>query len=398
MPQHFPQTDTDELIEQLRDRISARRLDGTYPAGVETELAARAQQAESELLADLHTAMDAADRLARLQIGRDHISYESALPGGSNVHRAVGAVASRQTIGVLSQLSEVRNAVDASLRSLLTLVRRLTEMQLAADTSASAAAGSVASGVDAAAIEDLQLRVEALELADRRRSFRPWFTLESFEDWFRIDDDQTRERLERYADHFVDAPGPVLDIGCGRGGFLEVLGEAGIAARGVEIVRELVDECVDKGLDVAFGDGVTVLESLPDDSLGGVASLQVVEHLEAQQTLQLVGQAARKIAPGGRIVLETVNPQSLYALSHAYVIDPTHVRPVHPSYLAYLVAHAGFADVRIELASPPPRDEVLSEVPENGPAAELAAAVNENVRRLNELVFGPQDYAVLARR
>jgi hypothetical protein len=104
--------------------------------------------------------------------------------------------------------------------------------------------------------------------------------------------------------------------------------------------------------------------------------------------------AKDKVREGGRVVLETVNPQSLYVFARAFYLDPTHSQPVHPAYLDFLFRQAGFAEVAIDWRSPPPADDVLVPAPEE--AADSPA--NVNVERLNRLLFAPQDYALIATR
>ena len=99
--------------------------------------------------------------------------------------------------------------------------------------------------------------------------------------------------------------------------------------------------------------------------------------------------------PGGLVFVETVNPQSLYVFAHALFLDPTHVRPAHPAYLAFLFREAGFISVDIEWRSPPPAEDVLETITGDTPGAPV---LNENVRRLNELLFAPQDYLIVATR
>ncbi|HMC53321.1 MAG TPA: hypothetical protein VKI64_11220, partial [Acidimicrobiales bacterium] len=97
----------------------------------------------------------------------------------------------------------------------------------------------------------------------------------------------------------------------------------------------------------------------------------------------------------GRIVVETVNPQSLYVFAHSLHLDPTHKAVVHPAYLSFLFREAGFAEVEMEWRSPPPEDEVLEDVPGGG---ELEKHLNANLARLNQLLFAPQDYALVVTR
>ena len=105
--------------------------------------------------------------------------------------------------------------------------------------------------------------------------------------------------------------------------------------------------------------------------------------------------ARDKLRSKGRIVVETVNPQSLYVFAHSLHLDPTHKAVVHPAYLSFLFREAGFAEVEMEWRSPPPEDEVLEDVPGGG---ELEKHLNANLARLNQLLFAPQDYALVVTR
>jgi O-antigen chain-terminating methyltransferase len=123
--------------------------------------------------------------------------------------------------------------------------------------------------------------------------------------------------------------------------------------------------------------------------------LQVIEHLSPQHVIDVVRIAADKVRPGGRVVIETVNPTSLYTYAHAFWVDPDHVRPVHPTFLAFLFSEAGFARVERVDRSPVPADESLELLPGDD---ELAKRMNANLERINALLFAPQDYAIVATR
>ena len=165
----------------------------------------------------------------------------------------------------------------------------------------------------------------------------------------------------------------------------------------------MVAECRDRGLEVAEGDLLSHLASLPDGALGGLFAAQVVEHLEPAYLLRVIDSAFLKLRPGARIVLETINVASWSAFFQSYVRDITHVRPLHPETLAYLVGAGGFQNVAVNYRSPIPPEHLLARAPE--PADEederlaaLAAAFNRNVDELNRLLFADQDYAVVAER
>ena len=135
----------------------------------------------------------------------------------------------------------------------------------------------------------------------------------------------------------------MLDVGCGRGEFLELLGEAGISARGIDLNHEMAEQCRARGLDVTEADAVGYLSTLPDGSLGGIFAAQVVEHLRADYLLQFLELAFHKLRPGGLLVLETLNPACWIAFFESFIRDITHEWPLHPETLKYLVLASGFS-------------------------------------------------------
>jgi O-antigen chain-terminating methyltransferase len=255
-------------------------------------------------------------------------------------------------------------------------------------------AAQEAAAVQSAARDGRRPGLVEAESTGRRPPFQPWYSSERFEDEFRGKREEMLERYRDLAERLAEFP-PVLDLGCGRGDFLELLTGMGAECWGIDLDPELVKAAADRGLPVEQGDGLRWLQRREDASLGGLAAIQVVEHLAPQEVIDLVALAADKVRPGGRVFLETVNPQSLYVFAHAFYIDPTHVRPVHPAYLAFLFREAGFAAVDIEWRSPPPPGDVLEEVRSEHT---LPGAINANVKRLNQLLFAPQDYLLAAVR
>ena len=222
-----------------------------------------------------------------------------------------------------------------------------------------------------------------------------------FEDRFRGAAVDIRAGLADYARHFEGAS-DVLDAGCGRGEFLEILRERGVTASGVDVNPEMVAQCHARELQVAEGDLLAHLAALPDASLGGLFAAQVVEHLEPAYLLKFIDTAFLKLRPGARIVLETINVASWTAFFQSYVRDITHVRPLHPDTLAYLVTAGGFQQVEIVYRSPIPPEHQLARAPEPEGGEEsidrMTTIFNRNVDELNRLLFGDQDYAVIAER
>jgi O-antigen chain-terminating methyltransferase len=207
----------------------------------------------------------------------------------------------------------------------------------------------------------------------------------AFESRMRGSVDAIRERQRRYVDDFRGAA-PVLDVGCGRGELLQLLREAGIEARGIDADADMVAYARGEGLDVEQADLVEHLERLDDGSLGGIFMGQVVEHLPPGVLVRSLELAAAKLRPGGVLVAETINPLSPLALRH-YFADLTHAQPLVPETLELLARQSGFAQTELRYLNEPA--ERLTE-----PDDPVIAA---NVRRLNELLFAPLDYALVAR-
>jgi O-antigen chain-terminating methyltransferase len=188
-----------------------------------------------------------------------------------------------------------------------------------------------------------------------------------FEDAFRGSSEDIQRRLRDYIPMFAGAS-DVLDIGCGRGEFLDLLRDRGIRARGLDLNHEMVEACRARGHDVAEGDALTYLESLPDASLGGLFAAQVVEHLEPAYLGRLLEAARLKLRPGSVMVLETINAACWLAFFESYIRDLTHVRPLHPETLQYIVRASGFHDVTIEYTSPVDESARLQTMPRPGDA------------------------------
>ncbi len=205
------------------------------------------------------------------------------------------------------------------------------------------------------------------------------------------------ERISRYLP-YLEGKRDVLDLGCGRGEALVLLDEHGVAARGVDSSARMVALCRERGLEAEEGDLFEYLAGVEEGSLGGVVSFHVIEHLPAEALDQLVRLAWRALRPGGVLILETPNPLSIVVAARNFWLDPTHRRPIHPESLKLLFQLAGFATVEHLELRPFPAAERLPEIdlatlPEA--QRELADRVNRLRDRLDELLFGDQDYAVI---
>ncbi|MEQ5801213.1 class I SAM-dependent methyltransferase [Halomonas sp. H10-9-1] len=178
---------------------------------------------------------------------------------------------------------------------------------------------------------------------------------------------------------------PLLDLGCGRGEWLALLRQEGIAARGVDLNAANIRAGREQGLEVRYQDALAALCDSADASLGMVSAFHLVEHLDHDQLRLLLHEAHRALAPGGRLLLETPNPQNLIVGSCNFYLDPTHVRPLPPDFLVFLAEFAGFEGVAARPLHPVGEQHHLHEE-------------SETARRLNHYLYGPQDYALLATR
>ena len=217
-----------------------------------------------------------------------------------------------------------------------------------------------------------------------------------FEDQFRGSPEEIRKRVAEYLPIF-EKTSDVLDVGCGRGEFLDLLRGNGVRARGIDVNAAMVDVCREKKLDAETADALTYLRGLPDGSLGGLFAAQVIEHLEPRYLTQLLDAAFDKLRPGAPIVLETINPACWFAFFESYIRDLTHVRPVHPDTLHYLLIATGFQHVDIKYRAPYPDAEKLQ--PVASPAlGDLVETLNANVEKINRLLFTYLDYAAVGIR
>lgn len=173
--------------------------------------------------------------------------------------------------------------------------------------------------------------------------------------------------------------GGVLDLGCGRGEWLEICAEEKIQAVGVDTNPKFVDLCRSYDLEVELADVFDYLPELEDASLSMVTAFHLIEHLQPMQLMALIAQVRRVLRPGGVVLFETPNPENLNVGSHRFYIDPTHRNPIPPITGSFLLQYGGFAQV-----------EVLRLHPEAGESF--------GDERLNTLLLGPQDYAVIGRK
>jgi SAM-dependent methyltransferase len=269
--------------------------------------------------------------------------------------------------------------------------------------------GQLLAAIDERRVEELEERVLRLERVPRAPALpapppaqvaepSPPLDYFAFEARMRGSRSDIRARQHVYLADFK-GQAPVLDVGCGRGEFLSLLREAGIDAYGVDGDADMVAFCRSEGLPVEHAEALAYVAGLAAGSLGGIFAAQFVEHLPPAALVRFLELAAAKIHSGGTLVLETLNPLSLGTLKNFFA-DLTHAQPLVPETLVLLVRQAGFARTEVRFLNEPPEEERLRavELPRDRAFDEARVALAANVARLNEILFGPQDYAVVARR
>ncbi|HUY05653.1 MAG TPA: methyltransferase domain-containing protein [Acidimicrobiales bacterium] len=262
---------------------------------------------------------------------------------------------------------------------------------------------------------ELQMRLARLDLffEDYRRSLKsqpshalvdetplPPAALEgiyfALENAFRGSPDLIKGRLEVYLENVRTATGDdgvVLDVGCGRGEWLEMLRDEGISATGVDANDSYREQWAAAGLDVITANATDYMRTLQPGTIAVITAFHLVEHLPLDVMLELLDLANQLLRPGGLLILETPNPENLIVGASAFYLDPTHQRPIPPRLLEFLVHVRGFVDV--EIARLQRGDSrTLSEPSEvAGPWVHDLLPI---IELINTQLFAPQDYAVLA--
>jgi O-antigen chain-terminating methyltransferase len=188
----------------------------------------------------------------------------------------------------------------------------------------------------------------------------------AFEDHFRGTRDLIKQRLRVYLPFILPlaekcVPVAALDLGCGRGEWLELLAEHGFVAQGVDIDDAMLSDCRHLGLAVHTADALAFLRALPSESQSLITGFHIAEHLPFDTLQELVGQALRVLRPGGLLILETPNPENITVGTASFYLDPTHEHPLPPPLLAFLTEFSGFKRhkiLRLQESSNPLHDDV----------------------------------------
>jgi len=218
---------------------------------------------------------------------------------------------------------------------------------------------------------------------DEKRSLDALYA--AFEDQFRGNREDIKERQRIYLPlvqrSLEETEGEAVDVGCGRGEWLELLREQGLRGLGVDTNHVVIKQCRERGLDIAENDAVSYLRSVSNGSLGAVTGFHIVEHLPFDILIRLLDETVRTLKTGGIAIFETPNPQNVLVGSNNFYFDPTHRNPIPSLTLKFLAEARGLCRVEIMELHPYPKSFMVSD-------SDLAV-------RFNEYFYGPQDYALI---
>jgi 2-polyprenyl-3-methyl-5-hydroxy-6-metoxy-1,4-benzoquinol methylase/predicted nucleic acid-binding Zn-ribbon protein len=387
--------ESDRVREKVGDFATHLRDhgDGKLAEGLERRLSSlekRFAKLISELEDDAATRVRKQDKLAEqlhgaeTELGRlgDHVE--------KNVRDELAAIVSRldefESAGVdSSKLDDLEGRINETLGNIVARIARAE------------AQGGLTEETTRATGDELRRLADELSLLKRGTAgiredlAREGFRYFAFEDLHRGPSDVVKDRQRVLVQFFAQCR-DVLDIGCGRGEFLELAAEQGIGARGIDADEDMVLHCQRKGLDVKRAEAASYLSSLGPKSLDGIVAAHVLEHMNPVEIMRLLKLAYERLKFGTYLVVETVNPLCINALATSFYLDPTHARPIHPEMLRFMLGAVGFRDSAVQFELP----FETQQLPNGAAEASDLAAVLSAVRQLQHVVLGPRDYFVQA--
>ena len=372
------------FVSELPDRIEEQRERASHLDQRQQELTAlMAQQREQLTLLNQQREHFAAllERLQQ-QLGLQEnkfLGHENALAELS------AALTAQRTLGegLNTQLAENEKTLSANSEATHRLSRAMDQVKIELALQ-QARAASLLKAIDESlpVSESESFREEVRE----QDSYLLDALYVSLEDHFRGDRGDIKERLEIYLPYLNQAgiTTDVLDVGCGRGEWLELLKEKGVQATGVDSNRLMAEQCLASGLKVTCGNAIDYLRSLPDNTVSAVTSFHVIEHLRFKDLVELIDQIVRVLRPGGLLVFETPNPENIIVGSSNFYLDPTHRHPLPIQMMRFLLEAKGLSNLEVIGLHTLDSSRVQGD--------------SELINRFNQFFYGPMDYAIIARR
>ncbi|WP_375475395.1 methyltransferase domain-containing protein [uncultured Nostoc sp.] len=222
----------------------------------------------------------------------------------------------------------------------------------------------------------------------------------AFEEQFRGSRKEILDRLKVYLPLIEEAKVgtdefPILDVGCGRGEWLELLQESGYTAKGIDINRVMLEHCTNRGLEVIESDVITYLQALPDASLSVVSGFHIIEHLPFKILINLVDETVRVLKSGGLAIFESPNPENLVVGACNFYSDPTHLNPLFPPTIKFVLEQRGFSDVQLMRLSEHRLKDPLQLVESDNP---IASQLNPLIEIVKFNFYASPDFAVIAKK
>jgi 2-polyprenyl-3-methyl-5-hydroxy-6-metoxy-1,4-benzoquinol methylase len=208
----------------------------------------------------------------------------------------------------------------------------------------------------------------------------------AFEDYFRGSREDILNRLKVYLPLIEQAnigtpDAPILDIGCGRGEWLELLRDSGYISKGIDINRVMIEQCQARALDVMAADVIDYLQTLPENSLGAITGFHIIEHLPFKILMRLFAETVRVLKPQGLVIFETPNPENILVGSNNFYLDPTHHHPLPSATIQFIAEISGLCNIQVMKLHPYPENQQV--------------AGEDLAQRFNHYFYGCQDYAII---
>lgn len=219
-----------------------------------------------------------------------------------------------------------------------------------------------------------------------------------FEAKYRGSEEEIKNRLKVYISYLNNFRiYRCLDIGCGRGEWLELLSDNGYDVMGVDLNQDFVDRCNNKGLNVKKQDALSFLKECEDNSFDMISGFHIIEHIEVDELNQIIEECNRVLTPNGLIIFETPNPKNISVGSCNFYLDSTHIRPVHPERIKFQLEYFGFYNIEY-IYWQQQNLEYVQNVVGLLETTELHPAIKDTLEKVVQALSCPEDYGIVGRK